>query len=75
MHRLFDPRYQYCRRVGENVHVCRSEVEWRHEYGCTEPNCPLEKAFVLKAFDERMRAFATIFDLWAHRDHVRSGAS
>ena len=33
-------------------------------YGCTEPNCPLETAFGLEAFDARMRAFATTFDLW-----------
>jgi hypothetical protein len=30
----------------------------------------LEKAFGMKAFDERMPAFATIFDLWPLR---RSG--
>jgi hypothetical protein len=28
---------------------------------------PLEKAFGMKAFDERMPAFATIFDLWPLR--------
>jgi hypothetical protein len=59
-----DPRYQYCTRVGKSVRVCRSEGECRREYGCTKPNCPLETAFGLKAFDERMRAFATDFDLW-----------
>ena len=61
---LSDPRYQYCTRVGKTVCVCRSEVECRREYGCTKSNCPLETAFGLQAFDERMRAFATIFDLW-----------
>lgn len=59
-----DPRYQYCTRVGKSVRVCRSEADCRREYGCIKPNCPLEKAFGLEAFDERMRAFATIFDLW-----------
>ena len=59
-----DPRYQYCARVGKSVCVCRSEVKCRREYDCTEPNCPLETAFGLEAFDERMRAFATTFDLW-----------
>ncbi len=58
------PRYQYCTRVGKNVRVRRSEAECRREYGCTKPNCPLETAFGLEAFDERMRAFATTFDLW-----------
>ena len=58
-----DPRYQYCTRIGKNVCVCRSEAECRREYACTE-NCPLETAFGLKAFDARMRAFATTFDLW-----------
>ena len=61
---LCDPRYQYCSRVGTNVRVCRSEAECRREYCCTEPNCPLETAFGLEAFDARMRAFATTFDLW-----------
>ncbi len=60
----FDPRYQYCTRVKQDVYVCRSEMECRLEYGCTKPNCPLETAFGLKAFDLRMRAFATAFDLW-----------
>ena len=59
-----DPRYQYCKRVGKNVRVCRQAAECRREYGCAKPNCPLEKAFGLEAFDERMRAFATVFDLW-----------
>ena len=59
-----DPRYRYCKRVGTSVIVCRTEGDCRREYGCTEPNRPLEKAFGMKAFDERMRAFATIFDLW-----------
>lgn len=63
LHRM-DPRDQYCTRVGKNVRVCRSEAECRHEYGCTRPDCPLGKAFGLKAFDERMRVFATAFDLW-----------
>ena len=61
---LSDPRYQYCTRVGQRVCVCRSEVECRREYGCIKPNCPLGTAFGLKAFDERMRAFAATFDLW-----------
>jgi len=59
-----DPRYQYCPRVGKSVRVCRSEAECRREFGCTKPNCPLEAAFGLEAFDARMRAFATAFDLW-----------
>jgi hypothetical protein len=58
-----DPRYQYCTRVGMSVCACRSEAECRREFGCTKPNCPLETAFGLEAFDKRMRAFATIFDL------------
>jgi hypothetical protein len=64
MPRPSDPRYQYCKRVGKNVSVCRSEAECRREYGCTKPNCPLQTAFGLEAFDARMRAFATTFDLW-----------
>ena len=64
MPRPSDPRYQYCTRVAKNVRVCRSEAECRREYGCTRPNCPLETAFGLEAFDARMRAFATTFDLW-----------
>jgi len=59
-----DPRYQYCSRVEKTVRVCRPEVECRQQYGCTAPNCPLETSFGLKAFDERMRAFASTFDLW-----------
>ena len=59
-----DPRYQYCNRVGTTVCVCRSEEQCRREYGCTQPNCPLERAFGLDAFDRRMRAFATVFNLW-----------
>jgi len=59
-----DPRYQYCRHVGKNVLVCRAEAECRREHGCPKPNCPLETAFGLEAFDARMRAFATTFDLW-----------
>jgi hypothetical protein len=59
-----DPRYQYCKRVGKNVCVSRSEGQCRSQYGCTEPNCPLEGAFGLKAFDQRMQAFATVFGLW-----------
>jgi hypothetical protein len=59
-----DPRYQYCARVGKSVCVCRSEVECRREHGCINLNCPLVTAFGLQAFDERMRAFATTFDLW-----------
>jgi hypothetical protein len=59
-----DPRYQYCKRVGRNVRVCRLEADCRREHGCIKPNCPLETAFGLEAFDARMRAFATIFDLW-----------
>lgn len=65
-----DPRYEYCTRVGKTVRVCRSEVECRREYGCTKLNCPLEKSFGLEAFDRRMRAFATTFDLWP----VKAGA-
>ena len=30
------------------MRVCRSEAECRREFGCTEPNCPLETAFGLK---------------------------
>ena len=67
----FDPRYQYCKRVGEDVCVCRSEAECRREFGCTKPNCPLETAFGLKAFDARMRAFATAFDLWPLSEGVQ----
>lgn len=59
-----DPRYEYCQRLAKNVRVCRSEKECRLEHGCTQPNCPLEAAFGLDAFDVRMRAFATAFDLW-----------
>ena len=59
-----DPRYQYCTRVGQSVRVARSEADCRREHGCTKPNCPLETAFGLEAFDKRMRAFATTFDLW-----------
>jgi hypothetical protein len=62
-----DPRHRYCKRVSSSVSVCRTEEDCRREYGCTKPNCPLEKAFGMKAFDERMRAFATIFDLWPLR--------
>jgi hypothetical protein len=59
-----DPRYRYCTRVGKSVRVCRSEQECRGEFGCTKSICPLEDAFGLEAFDQRMREFATIFDLW-----------
>lgn len=59
-----DPRYQYCPRVAKSVRVCRSEAECRHEFGCTQPNCPLETAFGLEAFDKRMKAYATAYDLW-----------
>ncbi len=62
-----DPRYLYCTRVARNVGVCRSEAECRAEFGCTKPNCPLEKHFGFQAFDQRMQAFATIFDLWPVR--------
>ena len=61
---LCDPRYQYCSHVGTNVRVCRSEADCRREYDCSKSNCPLETAFGLEAFDARMRAFATTFDLW-----------
>lgn len=61
---LFDPRYQHCSRIGATVGICRSEGDCRGEHGCVEPNCPLEKVFGVTAFDERMRAFATVFDLW-----------
>ena len=64
----FDPRYQHCTRVGKTVRVCRSEDACRREYGCTKPNCPLEKAFGITAFDLRMRAYASIFDLWPLSD-------
>lgn len=67
----FDPRYQYCERVGKNVCVCRSEADCRREFGCTKPNCPLEAAFGLKAFDSRMRAFASAFDLWPLTNEAR----
>jgi len=59
-----DPRYRYCKRVGSSVSVCRTEGDCRRENGCTGPNCPLEKAFGIKAFDDRMQVYATIFDLW-----------
>ena len=59
-------RYQYCSRVGTNVRVCRSEAECRREYCCTEPNCPLETAFGLEAFDARIACL---------RDNVRPLAS
>lgn len=59
-----DPRYLYCPRVGCRVRVCRSEEECRREFGCTKPHCPLEGTFGLEAFDTRMKAFATAFDLW-----------
>jgi hypothetical protein len=59
-----DPRYQHCPRVGKSVRVCRAEGECRNEFGCIKPNCPLEAAFGLEAFDARMKEFATIFDLW-----------
>jgi hypothetical protein len=61
---LSDPRYQYCPRVGMSVRVYRSEAECRHEFGCTKPDCPLETAFGLEAFDRRMKAYATALDLW-----------
>jgi hypothetical protein len=56
-----DPRYQYCARVGKSVCL---KVECRLEHGCIKPNRPLGTTFGLQAFDERMRAFATTFDLW-----------
>lgn len=59
-----DPRFQFCCRVGQHVRVCREEDDCRREFGCTKPNCPLQDAFGLEAFDSRMRAFATEFDLW-----------
>jgi hypothetical protein len=59
-----DPRFEYCWRVKRAVRVCRPEVDCRQEYGCAGRNCPLAKSFGLKAFDERMRAFASTFDLW-----------
>ncbi len=61
---LSDPRYQYCPRVGESVRVCRSEVECRSEFGCSKPRCPLEASFGFDAFDQRMKAYASAFDLW-----------
>lgn len=64
MPHLSDPRYQYCARVGTCVRVCRQEAECRREHGCTNRDCPLASAFGLAAFDHRMRAFATVFDLW-----------
>jgi hypothetical protein len=59
-----DVRYHYCPRVQESVCICRSEQQCRAEYGCSQPDCPLEKMFGLPAFDARMRAYATAFDLW-----------
>lgn len=61
---LSDPRSQYCPRVGESVRVCRPEADCRSEYGCTQPNCPLETSFGFDVFDQRMKAYATAFDLW-----------
>jgi hypothetical protein len=66
-----DPRYQFCPRVGVVVRVCRTEGDCRGEFGCSKPSCPLEQAFDLAAFDRRMRAFATEFDLWPLRAEVR----
>lgn len=63
-----DPRYQYCPRVSQTVRICRSEAECRCEFGCSKPNCPLEKSFGLEAFDARMKAFSTVFDLWPLSD-------
>ncbi len=59
-----DPRYLYCCRVDRPVRVCRSEAECRAEFGCSKPNCPLEGKFDLAAYDARMKAFATEYDLW-----------
>lgn len=64
MANVSDPRYLYCPRVGEAVCICRSEEACRGEFGCTKPDCPLGKEFGLEAFDRRMKAFATTFDLW-----------
>jgi hypothetical protein len=59
-----DPRLKFCSCVELNVRVCRSEGECRTEYGCTEPDCPLRTEFDLNAYDQRMRAFSSHFDLW-----------
>lgn len=59
-----DPRYLYCCRKEKHVRVCRLEGECRLEHGCQKPNCPLAKDFGLEAFDARMKAFSSIFDLW-----------
>lgn len=68
----FDPRYQFCMQIEKSVCVCRSENECRREHGCTNSNCPLEDAFGLEAFDSRMRAFATAFDLWPLKEGMPS---
>jgi hypothetical protein len=60
----FDPRYQYCTRIKKDVYVCRSEAVCRKEHGCTKSNCPLWNVLGLGAFDRRMRAFSTVYDLW-----------
>ncbi len=64
MHPPSDPRFEFCPHVGKRVGVCRSEGECRREFGCTEQGCPLEASFGLKAFDVRMRGYATELDLW-----------
>jgi hypothetical protein len=60
----FDPRYMYCSRKKKSVRVCGAQAECRSKHGCNKPNCPLTKEFGLEAFDGRMKAFATTFDLW-----------
>lgn len=64
MLRCSDPRYQYCGLVRKGVRVCREEAACRREFGCRQPTCPLQQSFGLKAYDERMKAFATALDLW-----------
>lgn len=59
-----DPRYLYCSRKKKIVRVCRVEAECRSQHGCAKPDCPLSKEFGLEAFDARMKAFASTFDLW-----------
>ena len=64
MRNVPNPRYQYCERVDKSVSVCRSQSDCRRANGCTQPLCPLQRAFDPKDFDQRMRAFAAAFDLW-----------
>lgn len=68
MHAISDPRYLYCSRVDAKICAYRKEAECRREHGCTKPDCPLEASFGLKVFDERMKAYASAFDLWPLSD-------